>query len=72
MGNTRRARPAKFPRQIVIMITHEMGDRLDIDSSTHDLSMSEVARTYLEAGIDAADALAADEAIATAARALNE
>lgn len=71
MGNTRRARPAKFPRQIVIMVTHEMGDRLDIDSSTHDLSMSEVARTYLEAGIDAADTLAADALSEATRRAIN-
>ena len=52
-----------YPRQIVIMVTHEIADRLDAEAKRHRLSKSEVTRTYIEAGIDVADqALAAASA----------
>lgn len=44
-----------YPRQIVIMVTEKMADRLEEDAKRHRLSKSEVARTYIEAGIELAD-----------------
>jgi predicted DNA-binding protein len=49
-----------YPRQIVIMVTEEIADRLEAEAKRHRLSKSEVTRTYIEAGVELADqALAA-------------
>ena len=49
------AKPGRYPRQIVIMVTDEVGRHLDETARTNELSMSEVARTYIDAGIEAAN-----------------
>lgn len=68
------AAPGKYPEQLVIMVTKETKARIVADAKRHTLSKSEVARTYLEAGISHADEVAAeasrevevDEAVALA------
>lgn len=62
------AAPGRYPRQIVIMVTTDAGDHLDAAALNNRVSMSEVARTYIDAGIEvgkaAADAgLSLDELI---------
>lgn len=49
------AAPGLFPRQVVIMVTKDVGDYIDSMAERHRLSKSEVARTLIDAGIDAAD-----------------
>lgn len=63
------AAPGKYPEQLVIMVTTETKARIEADAKAHWLSKSEVARTYLEAGIERADELAGvnDDAQADAA-----
>lgn len=54
------AAPGKYPEQLVIMVTKETKARIVADAKRHTLSKSEVARTYLEAGISHADEVAAE------------
>lgn len=56
------AAPGQFPEQLVIMVKRETRDRIVADAERHKLSKSEVARTYLEAGISHADEVAAESA----------
>jgi hypothetical protein len=55
-------RPKKYPRQMVVMADDALADRIEADARRHGMSKSEVARLYLEAGIEAADRLAAERA----------
>lgn len=55
------AAPGQYPEQLVIMVTSETKARIVSDAKRHRLSKSEVARTYLDAGIAEADSLAAAE-----------
>lgn len=52
------AAPGQYPEQLVIMVTSETKARIVSDAKRHRLSKSEVARTYLDAGIAEADRLA--------------
>lgn len=52
------AAPGQYPEQLVIMVTSETKQRINDDAERHRLSKSEVARTFLEAGIERADELA--------------
>ena len=54
------AAPAKYTEQLVIMVTPEVKRRVVEDATNHELSKSEVARTYIELGIETADARAAE------------
>lgn len=54
------AAPGQYPEQLVIMVTSETKARINADAARHHLSKSEVARTYLEAGIQVADEAAAE------------
>lgn len=54
------AAPGQYPEQLVIMVTKETKARIVADATRHSLSKSEVARTYLEAGISHADEVAAE------------
>lgn len=49
------AAPGQYPEQLVIMVTSETKARITADAKRHKLSKSEVARTYLDAGIQVAD-----------------
>ena len=63
-------RPKHFPRQLVVMATDALADRIADDAKRNGLSKSEVARLYLEAGIEAADQAKAEaEANASASAA---
>lgn len=62
-------RPKHYPRQLVVMATDELADRIAADAARHGMSKSEVARLYLEAGIEAADKLAAEKEATDAASA---
>lgn len=57
------AAPGQYPEQLVIMVTKETKARIVDDATRHHLSKSEVARTYLEGGIEHADALAAESEV---------
>lgn len=54
------AAPGKYPEQLVIMVTSETKARIETEAKQHWLSKSEVARTYLDAGMAHADELAAE------------
>lgn len=54
------AAPGQYPEQLVIMVTSETKARIVADAKRHQLSKSEVARTYLDAGIEVADERAAE------------
>lgn len=45
----------QYPEQIVIMTSTPMRNRIEREAKAHRLSKSEVARTYIEAGMKAAD-----------------
>lgn len=60
------AAPGKYPEQLVIMVTAETKARIEADATKHYLSKSEVARTYLDAGIERADELAGVDEVGTA------
>lgn len=49
-------RTVRYPRQLIVMASDELADRIAADSKRHGISKSEVARTYLEAGIAAGEA----------------
>lgn len=57
------AAPGKYPEQLVIMVDTETKNRIETDAEAHRLSKSEVARTYLAAGIERADELASIELV---------
>jgi hypothetical protein len=69
------AAPGLYPRQIVIMVTDEVGDLIDKMATKHRVSKSEVARTLIDAGIEVGQAAAAgaelDAATTKAARLSN-
>ncbi|MCU1617773.1 MAG: hypothetical protein JWO98_5313 [Frankiales bacterium] len=46
---------SKYPMQLIVMITPAMHERITADAKAADVSVSEVTRDYLEAGIDAID-----------------
>ena len=46
------AAPGLYPRQVVIMVTNEVGDYIDDTAERHQVSKSEVARTLIDAGIE--------------------
>jgi hypothetical protein len=48
---------ATYTRQIIFMADEEMGDRILDEARRYGLSKSEVVRTYVEAGMRAADEL---------------
>jgi len=52
----------KFPHQIVIMVSIEVADRIADDAGAYKLSKSQVARAYIDAGIEAADEAVRHEA----------
>jgi hypothetical protein len=54
------AAPGLYPRQLVIMVTDEVGDYIDNTAAKHQVSKSEVARTLIDAGIEIGQAAAAD------------
>lgn len=54
---TGQAGTAKYSKQLVIAATPDMRARIDAEAATHSLSISEVARTYIELGMQAADGL---------------
>jgi len=47
------AAPGLYPRQVVIMVTNEVGDYIDRTAETYQVSKSEVTRTLIDAGIEA-------------------
>lgn len=53
------AAPGQYPKQLVIMVDEDTHKRISEEAATHWLSKSEVARTYLTAGMQHADELAA-------------
>ena len=54
---TGQAGTARFPKVLQVPVTAEVDERIRADATTHRLSIAEVARTYIDAGIDAADEL---------------
>lgn len=61
-------RPVRYPVQLVIMVSQEVGDRIAAEAVEHVLSKSEVARIYIEAGIDAGEAAASAGVAASVSR----
>jgi hypothetical protein len=51
---------AKFTHQLIVMLDDEMAERIDADAISSRISKSEVARTYMQAGMDRADELEAE------------
>jgi hypothetical protein len=51
-------RPVLYPVQLVIMVSEEVGARVDADRKAAGVSKSEVARRFLDDGIAVADTLA--------------
>lgn len=45
----------KYPKRLQIPTTREIWDRIERESEVSGLSIAEVARTYLQAGMEAAD-----------------
>lgn len=43
----------RYPKQVVIMVTAESYAHLKHVAETHSVSMSEAARTYIDAGVEA-------------------
>ena len=48
----------KYPKQVVIMVTPDVYAHLKHVAETHQVSMSEAARTYIDAGVEAGQAAA--------------
>lgn len=42
----------KYPRQIVIMVSDEVADRIEREAIDEERSKSDVARGYIDAGIE--------------------
>lgn len=60
MGQSR-PRPTLYPRQLVVSVTDELGDRIERDAAERDdKSKSAAARRLLELGVLLADVLAGD------------
>lgn len=51
------AKPVRFPRQHTLSFSVEHSDRLQAEAADNDMSLSEVARVFFEAGIRELDAI---------------
>jgi hypothetical protein len=57
-------RPKRYPKQLVIMVSAELFERIEADAARNAMSKSEVGRILIEAGYDAADAAASADDVA--------
>lgn len=56
------AKPIRFPRQHTLSFSVEHSDRLQAEADENEMSLSEVARVFFDAGIRELDAIKAKAA----------
>jgi hypothetical protein len=55
MTSERRKRPQRYNRQVIAMLDDTTADRIAADADRNQVSKSDVVRTYIDAGIAAAE-----------------
>lgn len=51
---------AKYPKRLQVPVSQAVWDRIEREAGDTELSLAEVGRTYLEAGMQAADEAASE------------